>query len=188
MGQSLNKSYYFSQLANGSPYILQSKIGLGKCPFSGFSILRCLTQLLSVLPFLRQHHAGIIAYGVAVLKAYSARTLLSDHLLVSTWDTLQSRLWSNRYSYFTQFMPIYSLPRTAEVCWWCLPQQHHHCWGSARNEWCPGSIMGAQRLGANLWPGWLWEALMRILYQGLVTAVSVNQASLHCKLAWFTVN
>jgi len=35
--------------------------------------MQLLTQQLSILPFLRQHHAGITAYGVAVLKAYSAR-------------------------------------------------------------------------------------------------------------------
>jgi hypothetical protein len=58
-----------------------------------------ITQQLTLLSFLRQHHAGITAYGVAVLKAYSARTLLSDHLLVSTQDTLQSRLWSNKRFY-----------------------------------------------------------------------------------------
>jgi len=84
MGQSLNKSYYFLQPANGGPYILQSEIQSGKRPFSWVSILGCLTQLLPVLSFLRQHHAGITADGVAVLRAYSARTLLSDHLLVST--------------------------------------------------------------------------------------------------------
>jgi len=67
-----------------------------------WGFLGCLTQLLgqllSVLPLLRQYHAGI-TYSVAVLKAYSARTLLSDHLLVSIRDTLQSRLWSNKCFY-----------------------------------------------------------------------------------------
>src|SRR6266545_3400401 len=53
----------------------------------------------SVLPFLRQHRAGIIAYGVAVLNAYSARAGLSHHLLVNTQDGLQSRLWCSKHFY-----------------------------------------------------------------------------------------
>ena len=85
--------------ANGGLYILQSKIGSGKCPVSWVSTLEWITQQFQILWFLRQHRAGITAYAVAVLKAYSARTWLSDHLLVSAWDVLQSRLWSNKHFY-----------------------------------------------------------------------------------------
>ncbi len=53
----------------------------------------------SVLPFLRQHRAGITAYDVAVLNAYSARAGLSHHLLVNTQDGLQSRLWCSKHFY-----------------------------------------------------------------------------------------
>ncbi len=100
---------------NSGLYILQSEIGSGNRPVSQVSILGWITQLLTqqfqVLWFLRQYHAGITAYAVAVLKAYSARTWLSDHLLVSTRDVLQSRLWSNKCFYIIvqSFVPLGAL-------------------------------------------------------------------------------
>src|SRR6266498_2680667 len=89
--------------AKGSLFILKSEIGSGKCPFSRVSFLGLITQqdysATSVLPFLRQHRAGITAYDVAVLNAYSARAGLSHHLLVNTQDGLQSRLWCSKHFY-----------------------------------------------------------------------------------------
>src|SRR6266545_2809299 len=94
---------FFFWPANGSLFTLKSEIGLGKCPFSRVSFLGLLTQqdysAISNLPFLRQYHAGIIDYGVVVLNAYSARAGLSHHLLVSTQDGLQSRLWCSKHFY-----------------------------------------------------------------------------------------
>ncbi len=79
----------FFWLANSGLFILKSEIGSGKCPFSGVSFSGLLTQqnysAISDLPFLRQYHTGITAYGVAVLNAYSARAGLSYHVLVSTF-------------------------------------------------------------------------------------------------------
>src|SRR6266511_4009535 len=43
--------------------------------------------------------AGITAYGMAVLNAYSARARLSHHLLISPQDVLQSRLWCSKHFY-----------------------------------------------------------------------------------------
>jgi len=89
MGRSLNKSYYFftagkqrSLYTTEQDLIRQVTILLGI--YFGISY----SAIASFIIF----EATSCCYGVAVLIAYSARTLLSNHLLVSTQDTLQSRL------------------------------------------------------------------------------------------------